>query len=286
MESHSLAKFTKKFFEDEKEFLEKTYPGISLSRLMSELEHYSGDEQQKSFFASLKKGVPLEYIRNRAYFYRSEFLVNSNVLIPRNETEILVEQSAAFAKSMNKKIDERFKFVDIGTGSGAIALSLIQELDFPVDGLATDISLDALEVAKKNNFFLRFKYSKDSKMEFVHTDRLTGITEKFHLIVSNPPYIKESDDRHKVHQQVETYEPHLALYLKDEEYDQWFNDFFNQVQDALLEEGMFYMEGHEDHLQALKPVLEKFDFDNVEVVKDYTGRDRFLKGIKKCKSYS
>lgn len=286
MESHSLAKFTKKFFEDEKEFLEKTYPGISLSRLMSELEHYSGDEQQKSFFASLKKGVPLEYIRNRAYFYRSEFLVNSNVLIPRSETEILVEQAAAFAKSMNKKIDERFKFVDVGTGSGAIALSLIQELDFPVDGLATDLSLDALEVAKKNNFFLRFKYSKDSKMEFLQTDRLKGITEKFHLVVSNPPYIKESDDRHKVHQQVEAYEPHLALYLKDEEYDKWFNDFFKQVQDSLLEEGMFYMEGHEDHLQSLVPVLEKFDFINVEVVKDYTGRDRFLKGIKKCKNFS
>lgn len=284
MESHSLEKFTKKFYEDKREFLEENYPGISLHRLMQELQHYSEDEQQKRFFDSLEKGVPLEYIRSRAYFYRSEFIVNENVLIPRNETEILVERVAQFANKLHRSLDERLKFVDVGTGSGAIALSLIQELDFPVDALATDISEDALNVAKKNNFFLRFKYSKDSQLDFIQTDRLAGVTEKFHLIVSNPPYIKEEDDRHKVHGQVESYEPHLALYIKDAKYDQWFTEFFEQVDEALLEEGLFFMEGHEDHLQGQKTLLEQFNFTDVEVIKDYTGRDRFLKGIKKCKN--
>jgi len=284
MESHSLSEYTKNFYEEQREFLEKVYPGISLNRLEMELEHYSSDEQHRNFFDSLRKGIPLEYIRSRAYFYRSEFYVNPNVLIPRNETEILVERAAIFAKKMNRSIDENFKFIDVGTGSGAIALSLIQELDFAVEAVATDISEEALNVAKKNNFFLRFKYSKDSNLEFIQTDRLQGVNTKFHLVVSNPPYIKETEDRHKVHHQVESHEPHLALYLTDKEYDTWFKDFFKQVEDSLLEEGMFFMEGHEDHLQGQKLMLERFNFEEVEVIQDYTGRDRFLKGIKKCKN--
>lgn len=284
MEVFSLDVLTEKFYGEERDFLENHYPGISLSRIKSELSHYSTETEYTAFFNQLRKGKPLEYIRSRAYFYKSEFYVDGNVLIPRSETEILVEQASLFAKKMNRQIDEKFKFIDIGTGSGAIALSLIQELDFPVSGVATDISSGALEVAKKNNFFLRFKYSKESNLEFQIADRLEGIKEKFHLVLSNPPYIKESDDRHKVHHQVEKYEPHLALYLKDEEYDSWFNKLFKQAQDALFEGGMFYMEGHEDHLEYQKNILEKFDFKDVQVVKDYTGRDRFLKGIKTCKN--
>lgn len=282
----SIEEYTKEFFENEKEFLLSQYPGLTLHRLNSELSNYSTSQEYKDFFSKLKEGIPLEYISNRAYFYRSEFYVNNNVLIPRSETEILVEHGTNFAKKIYKTIDGPLKVCDIGTGSGAIILSLLAELDFPVHAKATDISPDAIDVASKNNFFLRYKYPKKSCLEFIKTDRMEGIDSRFHLILSNPPYIKESEDRHKVHEQVEGHEPHLALYLKDEEYDQWFRELFKQVETNLYSHGLFFMEGHEDHLGYQKAILEEYDFEEVEVIKDYTGRDRFLKGIRKWKNYS
>jgi release factor glutamine methyltransferase len=293
MEMISLGDYTKAFYEKEKSFLEKNYPGISLNRIKSEIENVTlkdnvnpstmfresyipdRDSDVTYFFEELKRGRPLEYISNKAYFYRSQFYVNEDVLIPRNETEILVEYAAEFARKNKCK-----NIIDIGTGSGAIILSFIQELDIPVNAWASDLSTQALEVAKRNEFLLRYKSPKETKVNFICTDRMKGIDQNFDIIMSNPPYIKETSDRHKVHGQVESFEPHMALYLTDDEYDTWFNDFFSQVESHLNNDGLFIMEGHEDHLQYQSEILKNYKFKNIEVIKDYTGRDRFLKGIK------
>jgi len=100
--------------------------------------------------------------------------------------------------------------------------------------------------------------------------------EKFHVILSNPPYIKEENDREFVHNQVDSFEPHLALYLKDEIYDLWFVDLFKQVHHSLYEEGVFLMEGHEDHLENLAIICQNAGFSSVEVLQDYTNRNRFI----------
>jgi len=294
MNSLSFGKFTEKFYNDEKDHLGTMYPGLSLMRLKQELENYSvtlqlgGAEIFDSlyvpslnnpftvFFERLKLGVPLEYIRGKAYFYRSEFSVNEDVLIPRSETEILVERTVGEMKSWEKKSDEKIKVADIGTGSGAIILSVLQEMNRPVEALATDISKAALKVARRNFFNLRYTIARQSELNLIKTDRLTDVNEKFHVIVSNPPYIKEDRDRENVHSQVEMFEPHLALYINDENYDQWFDKLFSQVHERLFEEGVFLMEGHEDHLQMQAVQIEKFGFSKVEVIQDYTGRDRFL----------
>ncbi len=294
MNSMSFGTFTEDFYKEQKEHLGTMYPGLSLARLKQELENYSitlqlgGDDLFDSlyvpslnnpftiFFERLQLGIPLEYIRGKAYFYRSEFSVNSDVLIPRSETEILVEKAVLEIKTWEKKSDEKLKIADIGTGSGAIVLSVLQELNRPAYCVATDISKAALKVARRNFFNLRYTIARQSELNIIKTDRMTDIHEKFHVIVSNPPYIKEKLDRENVHSQVESFEPHLALYINDESYEEWFDKLFSQVHSRLFEEGVFIMEGHEDHLNNQAKQIEKLGFSKVEVIQDYTGRDRFL----------
>ncbi|MDD0854047.1 peptide chain release factor N(5)-glutamine methyltransferase [Halobacteriovorax sp. GB3] len=299
MKGKSFGEYTEDFYREHKDMLLRSYPGLAPRRLKQELEsfclHYqiNVDDLFESrfiptlnspisrFFEYLKRGYPLEYIRLRSYFYKSEFFVTPDVLIPRDETEILVECTVSEMKEWIKKTDENLRICDIGTGSGAIVLSAVQEIQRPVNAIATDISKKALIVAKRNYYNLRFKILKESSVHFIQTDRLKDIDEKFHVIVSNPPYIMESIDRNQVHDQVDQYEPHLALYLNDETYFEWFEKLFAQAYDSLLEEGVFLMEGHEDHLQKLADIAKKIGFTNVEVKEDYTSRDRFLIARKK-----
>jgi release factor glutamine methyltransferase len=141
---------------------------------------------------------------------------------------------------------------------------------------ATDISKEALRVAETNKFRLAFTSRDDSKLTLQLADRLEGVVGLWHLIVSNPPYIKDSDRNVKVHQQVDSHEPHLALYLPDSEYHQWFRDFFQQSHNSLLSGGLFLMEGHEDYLIELKEIALQVGFAEVSIIEDYTRRDRFL----------
>lgn len=299
MNSFSFGEYAEKFFKDHKDDLQKNYPGIAPRRLKQELEHFCLEFQIniedlfeskyvpthnspiQRFFDELAKGRPLEYIREKAYFYRSEFTVNPDVLIPRSETELLVERAVAELKEWVKKTDENLRIADIGTGSGAIVLSIMQEVDRPIEAIATDISRKALKVAKRNYFNLRFKIQKNSTVHFIETDRLNDIEQKFHLIVSNPPYIMEQNDKPLVHDQVDKYEPHVALYLKDESYFEWFKELFKSVNNSLLEDGVFIMEGHEDHLVKLGDFAREAGLSHVEIIQDYTERDRFLIARKK-----
>lgn len=303
MELYSLNDYTNDFFKREINSLKENYPGITLNRIIQELKSLNANiisnEQLNSiyfnlsgsvtsrFFDGLKKGIPLEYLTHKSYFYRSEFFVTEDVLIPRSETEILVE--LAVSEIRNKKLDH-VKICDVGVGSGAIILSILGEFANNRNSLksitasATDISEDALKVAKRNFFLQEFKFSKDDSITFYQTDRLKGVKTQFDLIVSNPPYIKKSLDSKSVHHQVNHYEPHIALYLEDSLYETWFHEFFKQVWDSLANTGIFLMEGHEDHLASLSEILKECGFSDVSVIKDYTDRNRFLRGIKICKN--
>lgn len=282
------------FYKEHENDLCRSYPGLGFPRFKRELEAFCLEHQAESeralegryipnrkgpvqyFLAQVLEGIPLEYIRGRAYFYRSEFKVTPAVLIPRNETEIIVELIVTEAREVIKSIDEKLKICDVGTGAGVILLSILQELSYPTDGIGTDISPPALEVAKRNYYEHRYQIFKFSDARFIETDRLSDLEEKFHFIVSNPPYIKTREDRSLVHPQVDQYEPAIALYIVDEEYDQWFRDFFIQVKNSLLNEGVFMMEGHEDHLKDLATIASHVGLNHVRIVKDYNDRDRFL----------
>ena len=274
MKKINLPKDLIDFYKKNQSTLEENYPGFNqvvLLRFIDDLGLERYQAEKESIEAKLLRAVPLEYITNKKFFYDCDLFVNEKVLIPRYETEILVDEAIKFAKSNRIR-----NFIDIGTGSGAIFINVLKALPKIETAIATDIDQNALDICKKN----LEQFNTSAQIELKLADRFQGIRQKFDMILSNPPYIKEVADKGGVHFQADSYEPHLALYLKDEEYDAWFDDFFKQSVDNLNNNGLFMMEGHEDHLQNLALKLESLRVGKVQVLKDLAGRDRFIKLIK------
>ena len=270
------------FWNQNRKSLEKLYPGLAYNRLYREAQIFcsQGNRELECFLAQVKTGIPLEYINSQSFFYKSEFKVTRDVLIPRSETEILVEKAVQFCREKFQKEKGFLRIADMGTGSGAILLSLALDLNFPIEAWGTDLCERALAVARENYSLLKKKMVKKSRLYFCQGNLLKPLQGKFHLILSNPPYIKKRADSSKLHSQVALFEPHKALFLEDEEYDSWYEDFLFQVSHSLYPEGRFIMEGHEDHLpQIAQMVTERayeWSFKNIQLQKDYTGRERFL----------
>lgn len=292
-----LEDYLQSFFKEEKKTLLSNYPGLTLHRLKNDLSLYAllnginvdelfqslyiphKSHPLTSFFLKLKAGVPLEYITGRAYFYRSYYKVSPDVLIPRSETEILVELASEEIKTNYR--NKNCRLLDVGTGSGIIALTLMMEDFATLDVVATDISERALMIAKENYFNLGYAFSKKHRIEFINSDRLLKIEGSYDIILSNPPYIKRILDYETVHPQVQNFEPELALFLKDELYLFWFEEFFTSIYEKLRSTGMSIIEGHENHLEDLSKMALKVGFAKVEMIKDYTNRNRFLRLKKK-----
>lgn len=153
--------------------------------IVNDMKELNEQEEKKYFEAILKirKGIPLEHITHQKEFMKLNFFVNENVLIPRQDTEILVEEVIKIAKKINAK-----KILDLCTGSGVIAISLAKYLP-QSDIVAIDISNEALKVAKKN----AISNQVENQITFISSDMFTNLNEeKFDIIVSNPPYIKRN----------------------------------------------------------------------------------------------
>tara|TARA_Y100000768_G_C23897865_1_gene643540 strand:- start:230 stop:1078 length:849 start_codon:yes stop_codon:yes gene_type:complete len=272
------------FYEKHKKLLHQNYPGIKLKRLVDDFcEYYRVSDEEvylhrySEFFYKILEGVPLEYINKNAYFYRSSFYVDERVLIPRSETEILVEDSIKFVK---ETFCDNYKIAEVGVGSFVIGLSLMCELDDKVFSfVGGDISEDALNVAKVNLFRHKNSIPSQAEVALIQSDRLERISGKYHFIVSNPPYIKRTENALGVHSKTLEYEPDVALFIEDDEFYTWFDHFFKQVFEKLLSGGAFFMEGHEDSLGELKTLGLKY-FKKVIIKKDYTNRPRFLYAYK------
>lgn len=275
----TIKEFLKSYYDKNEDTLKKDYPGLPFKRFLEEYCEFDNSTpeddffmENPAFFEKIKLGVPLEYINFKSFFYSNEFYVNQSVLIPRNETEILVENAINI---ISKNYHEDFSVYDVGAGSGAIALTIATEVKDKLLIIASDLSDEAIDVAKINYDNLANKINNETVIEFKIQDRLKGETRQFDLILSNPPYIKEEADEDGVHRNVHQYEPHLALYLKDDLYDQWFETLISQTASRLKSGGCFLMEGHEDNLADLKILAQKY-FYRIEIKKDFTQRDRFL----------
>jgi len=260
------------YFDQFKSGLQQTYPGLKLSYFEEclTLSKLSADQ----FLKKVDAKIPLEYITGKAFFYNHYFAVSPDVLIPRSETEILVEIALAYVEKLNHP---KIHVADIGTGSGNIILSIVNDTEKKLVAIATDLSAAALNIAKKNSKTI---HTAGSEVKFIQTDRLKDVEGHFDLIVSNPPYIKKQLDEKKVHKTVFKYEPHIALFLEDSQYEIWFEDLFTQVRDRLKSGAMFIMEGHEDHLDRLQELAVQMQLAKVQILKDYNNKNRFLKAFK------
>jgi release factor glutamine methyltransferase len=232
-------------------------------------------EEANVILTELQTGKPLQYIIGYTEFYGLKFLVNPAVLIPRPETEELVEWA------LNSITGSNINVLDIGTGSGCIAISLKKNLP-NAQVSAIDISPEALKTAKENAKL------NEVEVNFIETDILNIKSDpdsyrdensKFEIIISNPPYVT-LDDKKLMHTNVTDHEPHTALFVPE-------NDpliFYKAIADFavvnLTKGGLLFFEINESLGKETVELLESKGFTNVELRKDMSDRDRMVKAVK------
>ena len=229
-------------------------------------------EKWKILLTELKKEVPIQYLLGKTNFYGLDFEVNEHVLIPRPETEELVE----WIISENSKI-ERFKnlkILDIGTGSGCIAISLAKNIP-NAKVFAIDVSEDALAMAKKNakNNNVAVTFLLQSILE------TEDLKQDFDIIVSNPPYVRNLE-KQEIKKNVLNYEPHLALFVQDNDALLFYRKIAELAQKNLVENGQLYFEINQYLGAEMNDLLRKLNFRNIELRKDIYDNDRMMRGLK------
>ena len=217
----------------------------------------------------LKNFEPIQYITGEARFHGMEFFVDPAVLIPRPETDELVD---IIVENVGDKED--LKILDLGTGSGCISIALARSLRFPVI-LATDISEKALAVEKKNAEKLKVK--NDFKKLDMLSEAPSG---KFDIIVSNPPYVTESE-KIAMEPNVLEYEPHNALFVPDDNPLLYYYKIVEIALKDLLPEGRLYMEINPLFSTDIEDLLKKNNFREVRIIRDSSGKNRFASAIKR-----
>ncbi|MGZ3883048.1 MAG: peptide chain release factor N(5)-glutamine methyltransferase [Bacteroidia bacterium] len=221
---------------------------------------------------ALKEHRPLQYILKEVEFYRLIFKVNPSVLIPRPETEELVEKIANEAVTR-----PTVKILDIGTGSGCIAISLKHSLKESVV-FAIDISPEALDVAKEN------AKANATDVAFIKLDILnekaSAHLQVFDIIASNPPYITKSEAG-DMHSRVKDHEPHLALFVEDSDPIVFYKRIIDFCKAHLNKAGLLYLELNPLHAAAVRQYADDSkQFSDIKLLNDMSGNTRFLKAVK------
>lgn len=219
-------------------------------------------------------GEPVAYILGYKDFYENRFSVNSHVLIPRPDSELIVEKGIEFLKSLADR--EKFEVLDLGTGSGCLGLSVLSYLNNSyLEGV--DVSSNALKVAEENSRSL----SLQDRAHFSCIDILSDSERlaqqwagRFDLVVANPPYIALDDQR--VEQDVKKFEPHLALFADNEGLGHY--PIWAKLASAVLRpQGLSLFEIGADQGQSVRNIFASLKvFSTVEVLKDYSGHDRVV----------
>ena len=221
-----------------------------------------------SILEQLKKEIPIQYILGVTHFYGLEFEVNSAVLIPRPETEELVDWIVQKSKIKNQK--SKIKILDIGTGSGCIAITLAKNLS-NAQVFALDVSEQALATAKTN------AEKNQVQLSFIHQSILEteDLGQQFDVIVSNPPYVRELE-KLEIKKNVLENEPHLALFVEDNDALIFYRKIAQLAQKNLNSEGQLYFEINQYLGQEMLDLLRKMGFKNCELRKDIYGNDRMI----------
>ena len=236
---------------------------LELLNCLEELVPQEKQELYKKEVLALEEGKPLQYVMGYVNFYGNKFYIDERVLIPRYETEELVENTINYVK---KYFTEPVDIIDLGTGSGVIGLTLEKKLS-PNSVDLIDISKEALEVTEQN------KNNLNSKANLIESDFFTNVNKKYDVIISNPPYIKDNEEIEDI---VKDNEPHLALYAGIDGldcYEKILKDISNHMKDRCL---VAFEIGYEQKEDITNLVNKYLDNIRIEVKKDLSEKDRML----------
>jgi release factor glutamine methyltransferase len=230
----------------------------------------------------LEQEIPIQYIIGKTEFFGLPFHVNKEVLIPRPETEELVEQvlkKVSLIKTCNSSKNEtikekQLKVLDIGTGSGCIAISLKKQLPSS-EVSALDVSNKALRVAKKNAFL------NNVDINFVHQDILktNDLDKLYDVIISNPPYVRELEKK-EIKNNVLNNEPHLALFVDNKNPLLFYNKIAELAKKFLIKNGQLHFEINQYLGKETIKLLAEKGFKNIQLKKDIFGNDRIISAFK------
>ena len=224
------------------------------------------DDEEKTYFGLIERrntGEPVQYITGKTYLYGLEFFCDRSVLIPRFDTEVLIEETI-------KKAPKDSELLDLCTGSGCIALCVKHERE-DITVSASDISKDALNVAKKNSENLGLK------INLIHSDLFSNIDDRFDIIVSNPPYIPTNVIR-GLDEKVKDFEPEGALDGGEDGLD-FYRIIAKEAVRFLKGESLLIMEIGYDQGESVSGILSENGYKDIKVIKDLNGLDRVVSAV-------
>ncbi len=240
--------------------------GCNPLELLNHLEEEVPEEKVellKKEIKALEENIPLQYVLGHINFYGNDFYIDERVLIPRFETEELVENTI---KYINKYFPEPVDIIDLGTGSGVIGLTLEKKVSTKSVDLI-DISKEALEVTHINCEKL------SSKANIIESDMFSSVEKKYDVIISNPPYIKTEEEIESI---VKENEPHIALYAGPNGLD-CYQKILENIKDHMKERCLIAFEIGYTQKEDLKQLISKYlPTSKVEVKKDLSGKDRMI----------
>ena len=227
----------------------------------------------KTIVKRLQKEEPIQYIIGNTEFYGLPFLVDKNTLIPRPETEELVAWVLNETKVLANNKTIELSILDIGTGTGCIPISLAKNLT-SLNISAIDISPEALLIAKQNAILNKVT------IEFIELDILNteSLPQEYDVIISNPPYVRELE-KEEIKNNVLENEPHLALFVADENPLIFYNKIADLAKQQLSKNGMLFFEINQYLGKETVNMLVKKGFKNIQLKKDLFGKDRMIKCV-------
>ena len=245
--------------------LSEDYLKIPRSKILLADEIDLNESNQTLFLNALRRlktNEPIQYVLGKTTFMDLEFKVNNSVLIPRPETEELV-------RLMLKEDLDGKEVLDIGTGSGCIAITLTKNLH-NAKVSALDVSNDALEVARENAEL------NNVNIEFIHVDIFEYQSDKkYDVIVSNPPYVLESEKR-LMKQNVLNYEPEIALFVDDINALKYYESVIKFSLNNLNSQGQIFFETNENYKDELNKLAQNYEYNIIEFKLDINDKNRFL----------
>ena len=255
-------------FEQEAKYLITSINSIPIEEILLKDELENEDELIKLANKRVESRMPIQHIIGFSYFMGEKYIVNKNVLIPRDETEILVNSAYELLKDKNEKLD----ILDIGVGSGCISCALAKKLkNKEIEILGVDISSEAIMTALENIN----KLNLVRKIILRKSDLFSKIRdcEKFDLIISNPPYIPKKEKENL--QKEVLFDPELALFASDDNGVEFYQKIINKAPQYLKNNGIVAFELGINQSDLVSKMLEK-DFCNIKIIKDLADIDRVI----------